>query len=119
MPPTSAVSASDDAFALEDSPNFLELRRDVALRKPDLSEPDDIGELLAALFKENDGSLEAQPTLEKADLMDNVLARLLLASGSLVLGRQHEKREVRGVEHVLQAVHSSGAGGRHRVVIIR
>ncbi len=55
-------------LAFENLPELFETRGDVALWKPDLSQPLDVGEFLAALFQDDDCSPQTVGALGDAGL---------------------------------------------------
>src|SRR5438046_1666504 len=65
----------DHALSFQHSADILEDRTDPALRKSDLPDAVNVGELLAPFFEQDDRAVEAELALEQAGLMHDVFTR--------------------------------------------
>jgi len=67
---------SAQAFAFKNTPYLLVCGLQTVLRKPDVCEAVNVGELGTAVLEKDDRAFESQSALKEPGLMDHVLARM-------------------------------------------
>lgn len=111
----SRLGLGNDPLSFQNRADFLERRFDFAAPESDLADALDVRELLAAFFEQYDGAREPQAALEQARFVYDVFAGPYASVRHLVLGRQHEERNRRRIEHLFEPFLSRYAGRRHGV----
>src|SRR5437879_3933325 len=81
------VLAGKHTFALQHHSDVFRLGQDVSFRESNLSNACDIGERFTAVLQEDDGTLEAKPTLKETDLVHNIFSRVARPVSMGILGR--------------------------------
>ena len=72
-------------FAFKDRANFFKLGPDVFLRESNLSEPMDVGKLLATILDKNDSAAKSDSSLKQSNFMNDVFSGSHLPVGLFIL----------------------------------